>query len=211
VATYGLTGVEPVGPQYYFSVQQIPSQYIDMATHTIEVVVRTESDTVAMVETMRKLVIALDPKQPIGTVQTMDDAVADSIAPQRFSTVLLGLFGAAALLLASVGIYGVTAYSVSQRTREIGIRMALGAQARDVLEMVIGQGSLLVMVGIGLGLAISFVATRALASQLYGVQTYDPITFAGTAGLLAGVALLATYIPARRAMRVDRMVALRNE
>jgi putative ABC transport system permease protein len=211
VATYGLTGVEPVGPQYYFSVQQIPSQYIDIATHTTEVVVRTESDPVAMVETMRKLVIALDPKQPIGTVQTMDDAVADSIAPQRFSTVLLGLFGAAALLLASVGIYGVTAYSVSQRTHEIGIRMALGAQARDVLEMVIGQGSLLVMVGIGLGLAISFVATRALASQLYGVQTSDPITFAGTAGLLAGVALLATYIPARRAMRVDPMVALRTE
>ena len=211
VATYGLTGVEPVGPQYYFSVQQIPSQYIDMATHTTEVVVRTENDPVAMVETMRKLVIALDPKQPIGTVQTMDEAVADSIAPQRFSTVLLALFGAAALLLASVGIYGVTAYSVSQRTREIGIRMALGAQARDVLEMVIGQGSLLVMVGIGLGLAISFVATRALASQLYGVQTSDPITFAGTAGLLAGVALLATYIPARRAMRVDPMVALRSE
>jgi putative ABC transport system permease protein len=208
VATYGLTGVEPVGPQYYFSVQQIPSQYIDMATHTAAVVVRTERDPAAMVETMRKLVIALDPRQPIGGVQTMDDAVAESIAPQRFSTVLLGFSGAAALVLAAVGIYGVTAYSVSQRTREIGIRMVLGAQARDV---VIGQGSRLVLVGIGLGLATSLVATRALASQLCRVQPSDPITFAAITGLLAGVALLATYIPARRAMRVDPMLALRHE
>jgi putative ABC transport system permease protein len=211
VANYGLTGVEPVGPQYYFSVRQIPAQYIDVATHTTAVVVRTESDPSAMVETMRKLVITLDPKQPIGEVQTMDEAVAESIAPQRFSTVLLGLFGAAALLLAAVGIYGVTSYSVSQRTREIGIRMALGAQARDVLGMVIGQGSRLVMVGIGLGLACSLVATRALTSQLFGVQASDPITFAGIAALLAGVALLASYIPARRATRVDPMVALRHE
>jgi putative ABC transport system permease protein len=144
-------------------------------------------------------------------VQTMDDAVADSIAPQRFSTVLLGFFGATALVLAAVGIYGVTAYSVSQRTREIGIRMALGAQARDVVRMVIGQGSRLVMVGIGLGLATSLVATRALASQLYGIRPSDPITFAAITGLLAGVALLAAYIPARRAMRVDPMLALRHE
>jgi putative ABC transport system permease protein len=211
VATYGLTGVEPVGPQYYFSVRQIPSQYIDMATHTTGVVVRTESDPAAMIETMRELVIALDPRQPIGRVQTMDDAVAESIAPQRFSTALLGFFGAAALLLAAVGIYGVTSYSVSRRTREIGIRMALGAQAGDVMRMLIGQGSRLVMVGIGLGLAASLVATRALTSQLYGVQASDPITFAAITGLLAVVALLATYIPARRAMRVDPMLALRHE
>jgi putative ABC transport system permease protein len=211
VASYGLTGVEPVGPQYYFSVRQIPSQYIDMATHTAAVLVRTQGDPSAMVETMRKLVIALDPKQPIGDVQTMDEAMAESIAPQRFSTVLLGLFGVAALLLAAVGIYGVTAYSVTQRTREIGIRMALGAQARDVLGMVIRQGSRLVIMGIGLGVTISLVATRALASQLYGVQASDPVTFAGIAGLLGGVALLATYIPALRATRVDPMVALRHE
>jgi putative ABC transport system permease protein len=211
VANYGLTGEEPVGPQYYFSVRQIPQPYIDMATHTSAVVVRTESDPSAMVETMRKLVVALDPKQPIGEVQTMDEAVAESIAPQRFSTVLLGLFSVAALLLAAVGIYGVTAYAVTQRTREIGIRMALGAQARDVLGMVVGQGSRLVMVGIGSGLAISLVATRVLTSQLYEIQPSDPVTFAGIAGLLAVVALLASYIPARRATRVDPMVALRHE
>ncbi|MGA7380668.1 MAG: FtsX-like permease family protein [Terriglobales bacterium] len=107
------------------------------------------------------------------------------------------MFGTAALLLAAIGIYGVTAYSVSQRTREIGIRTALGAQASDVVGMVIGQGSRLVMVGIGLGLACSLVAMRALTSQLFGARAPDPITFGAIAGLLAGVALLATYIPAR--------------
>ena len=211
VANYGLAGAEPVGPQYYFSFRQIPPEYLEQATGYMDVVVRTDGDPAAMTDNMRRLVTSMDPKQPIGAVQTMDEAVAESIAPQRFSTVLLGLFGSVALLLAAIGIYGVTAYSVSQRTREIGIRMALGAQARDVMCMVLGQGSRLVLVGVGLGLAGSLLATRALASQLYGVRATDPVTFAGIALLLGGMALLATYLPARRATRVDPVVALRSE
>jgi putative ABC transport system permease protein len=141
----------------------------------------------------------------------MTQVLAESVAQPRFRSTLLGLFGATALLLAAIGIYGVISYNTGQRTREIGIRVALGAQKWDVLRLVVGEGILLAAAGIGLGLAGAVALARFIATLLFGVGASDPITFAGVAILLIGVALLASYLPARRAMRVDPTVALRYE
>jgi putative ABC transport system permease protein len=148
---------------------------------------------------------------PIAKVATMDQLLAESVAQPRFRTLLLGIFGALALVLASVGIYGVISYSVTQRTHEIGIRMALGAQARDVIRLVIRQGMVVTVVGVAIGLAASFALTRLMESLLFEVSTTDRATFAGVAALLVAVAFLACWIPARRASKVDPMVALRYE
>jgi putative ABC transport system permease protein len=141
----------------------------------------------------------------------MKQLLASSVARARFNTLLLSLFAALALVLASVGIYGVMAYSVVQRTKEIGIRIALGAQGRDVLKMIVGHGMLLTLAGVCLGLAGAFVLTRLMSSLLFNVSTTDPWTFIGVSLLLGTVALLACYIPARRATKVDPMIALRYE
>ena len=141
----------------------------------------------------------------------MDQRIADSVAPRRFNMFLLGLFAAVALLLAAIGIYGIMAFSIEQRTREIGIRMALGARRRDVLTLVLRSGFMLALIGIGLGLAFSFIATRTMSTLLYEVSATDPTTFVVDAALLGSVALLACYIPARRATKVDPLVALRYE
>ena len=141
----------------------------------------------------------------------MEEIVSDSVARQRFSMLLLGVFAGLAVVLAAVGIYGVMSYSVAQQTREIGIRMALGAQRSDVLKMTVGQGLRLVLTGVAIGLAAAFVLTRVMSTLLFGVSPTDPLTFISISIVLIGVALLASYIPALRATRVDPMFALRYQ
>ncbi len=141
----------------------------------------------------------------------MQEIVARSIAKQRLVMILLSVFSALALVLSTVGIYGVISYLAGQRTHEIGIRMALGASSRDVLRLVLGEGMRITLVGVGVGIAAALGLTRLITKMIYGVGVTDPLTFAGVAALLTGVALLACYIPARRAMRVDPMIALRYE
>jgi putative ABC transport system permease protein len=173
--------------------------------------VRTTGEPMSIAGSMRNEIAALDGRVPIGKVRTMETITAESVAQPRFRTLLLGLFGIAALLLASVGIYGVMSYAVTQRTHEIGIRMALGAQVSDVRRLVIGNGMTLALVGVGIGLAGSFALTRLMASLLFGVTATDAATFTAVSGGLIAVALAACYIPARRATKVDPLVALRYE
>jgi putative ABC transport system permease protein len=160
---------------------------------------------------IREQIWALDKDMPIANVATMDRLLAESVAQPRFRTLLLGIFATLALALASIGIYGVISYSVTQRTHEIGIRMALGAQARDVSKLVVLEGMALALIGVAIGLAASFALTRLMESLLFEVSTTDQSTFAGVAALLIAVSVLACWIPARRASRVDPMVALRWE
>ncbi|MFY9553404.1 MAG: ABC transporter permease [Blastocatellia bacterium] len=175
------------------------------------VVVKTANDPMGIISAVRQQVLAIDPDQPVFNINTMEQIRGDSIAPDRLTLMLLASFGFVALILAAVGIYGVMAYSVTQRTHEIGIRMALGARETDVLGMVIRQGMKLAVVGLAVGLVGAWLATRAMASLLFGVSATDPLTFAVISVVLAGVALGACFVPARRATKVDPMVALRYE
>ena len=192
------------GPEVYVPHAQVPFS-------TMAVIVRTETEPQSITAAVQREVRSLDKDLPLINVRTLDEYVSTSVERPRFNTLLLGIFAAVALILTAVGLYGVLAYTVAQRTHEIGIRMALGAQTRNVLRLVIGQGMLLALIGIGTGLAVAWMVTRLLASLLYGISARDPVTFAGVALLLSAVALLACYIPARRATRVDPVIALRYE
>ena len=171
-------------------------------------VVRTSVDPMSLAMPLRNAVWAVDEDQPVSNIRSMEEIVSTAMARQRFSTMLLGIFAGLALVLAAVGIYGVMSYSVAQRTREIGIRLALGAQRRDVLRMTMGEGLKLVSMGVGIGLVAAFILTRVMASLLFGVNATDPTTFVAIPFVLMSVALLASYIPALRATKVDPMVAL---
>jgi putative ABC transport system permease protein len=170
--------------------------------------VRSAQNPNALIPAIRREVQAFDPEQPIANVRTLEAVASESIAPRRMSVVLLGAFAAIALLLAGVGIYGVISYLVVQRTHEIGVRMALGAQRRDVLRLVVGHALKLVGIGTLIGLVLAFLSTRTLSALLYSVGAFDAATFVFVTITLAAVALLASYIPALRATRADPMIAL---
>jgi putative ABC transport system permease protein len=191
-------------PELYIPMLQLPSANMTL-------VVRGQSSAESLINGMRSAVLSVDKDQPVRRAQLLETAIARSLAPQRFVTMLLVLFAVIALLLAGIGIYGVMSYTVAQRTHEIGIRMALGAQTSDVLRMVIGQGMRLALTGLALGLVAAIALTRLVQSLLFNVSASDPLTFAAIALLLAGVALAACYLPARRAIKVDPLVALRYE
>ncbi|MGB7730390.1 MAG: FtsX-like permease family protein [Candidatus Acidiferrum sp.] len=200
----GSIGGDPA-PEVY--APQTSSDFVGEMT----IVVRTATDPNALVPTMRSLVASMDKELPVRQVETLDQHVSSSISESRFEALLQGAFAALAFILTSIGLYGVISYSVVQRTREMGIRIALGAQRQDISFMVLRAGAFLTLIGIATGLLASFFAVRLIRGLLYGIQPVDPATFIGVPLLLMAVALLASYIPARRAMRVDPVVALRDE
>jgi putative ABC transport system permease protein len=204
VEHYKLDAQNAAQPQFYTNFNQQPSGRINL-------LVRTEVEPLSLTAAIRAQLAALNKDQAIYNVRTMEQSIAQSIAPRRFSMLLLAVFALVALVLASLGIYGLLSYTVAQRAREIGVRMALGAQSRDVLKLVIGQGMKLVFVGVALGLVASIALTRTIKNLLFSVSANDPLTLAALALLLIAVALLACFVPARRATKVDPMTALRNE
>jgi putative ABC transport system permease protein len=175
------------------------------------VVVRTATDPLSLAAAVAEVIHRAAQDLPVTHIMTMDELLAGSVSPRRFSAMLVGIFAILAVALAAVGIYGVMSYMVSQRTQEIGVRMALGAQAADVRSMILVQTIKLTALGVAIGLAGAFLVARFLSSLLFGVGTHDPLTFLGVALLLLAVAVVAAYVPARRAMRVDPIVALRYE
>jgi putative ABC transport system permease protein len=200
--SYGLDGRSKV--QYYFPYSQRSQQ-------SVYLTVRTTSDPLSLVAAVRSAVSSVDSDQPLYNIKTMDEVLSNSMAPQRFSTWMLGIFAAIAMVLAATGIYGVMSYSVSQRTHEIGIRMALGASRGDVLKMVTGRGMVLTSIGVVIGLGAAFGVTQWMSSLLFGVTATDVVTFVSIPLILVIVALVACFIPARRATKIDPIQALRYE
>ncbi len=189
---------------YYLPQSQLPE-------NEMVVVARASAGRPGLAQELRAALAAIDPTQPVDWAQSFDERVDSALAPRRFPLQLLGAFAALALVLSALGIYGVTSYAVTQRTREIGVRIAIGAQTADVIRMVMGNALRLAGAGVGLGLCAALLGARALSSQLYGVSARDPLTYAGISAVLAAVAVLASWLPARRATRVDPAVALKAE
>jgi putative ABC transport system permease protein len=204
--TQGL-GLEPKAEMY------IPYRQLDqlLPIFQMSIVLRTAGDPHLQAVALRSALAEIDPNQPLVKVRTMEDNMATTIAQPRFRTWLIGIFAALALTLAAVGIYGVTSYSVTQRTSEIGIRVALGAQPADVFRILVGEGLRFALIGVAVGLVGALILTRLLASFLYGVSASDPLIFLSVAFLMIAISAAASFFPARRATRVDPMVALRHE
>jgi len=197
--------------QCYFPMLQIPDRLIGMGAGGIRALVRTAGPPLAQTGSIRAALRQINGEMVVYHARTMDAIISESLGTRRFSMILLGIFAALALVMSCAGIYGVISYVVGQRTHEIGIRMALGADRRDVLWMILGDGAKMALLGVAIGLLAAFGLTRLMANMLFGVSTHDPLSFVAVAGLLILVALAACYTPARRAMRVDPMVALRYE
>ena len=212
VNQWGLEEKLAMRAEFYLPFRQIPDKYMTRAVRSTTVVLRSTGDPLALADTIRHEIQQMNSEQVMFEPKSMDDIVYNqSVMAQRFSMILLAVFAAVALMLASVGIYGVVSYIVGQRTQEIGIRIALGARPVQVMRWIMREGARMALIGVAFGLAAALALTRLMASLLYGVSTTDPLTFAGVAILLMGVALVACYVPAWRAMRVDPIVALRHE
>src|SRR5215469_5077301 len=206
--------VDPPGAlqaQFYYPFMQIPEKVMPLVAKSVAVVLRTHGDPTAIMGHVRETVREIDPRDVIYNVQTLDDVVATSYAARRLTMMLLMGFATLAIMLACVGIYGVISCLVGQRTQEIGVRMALGAQRRDILVLVLGEGTKMALTGAVLGIATSFVLTRLMAKQLFGVSAHDPLTYASVGFLLMLVATAACFVPARRAVQMDPMKSLRWE
>jgi len=197
--------------QFDYPFMQLPEKLMPLVADAVAVVLRTEGDPTVVMDLVHRAVAEADPREVIYNVSSMNDVVSKTFAARRLSMILLSVFASLALVLACVGINGVISYLVSQRTHEIGIRMALGAKRRDVQRLVLGQGARMALLGVAVGIAAALCLTGLLANQLFGVSAHDPLTFAGVAVLLLVVAIAACYLPARRAMRIDPIVALRQE
>jgi predicted permease len=213
VKQYGLDNdpANAIQAQFFYPFMQIPEKVMPLVAKQVAVVLRTQGDPTAIMGQVRETVKEIDPRQVVYNVQTMDDVVATSYAARRLTMILLAVFATLALVLACVGIYGVISYFVGQRTQEIGIRMALGAQRGDILYLVLGEGTKMALVGAAVGILTSLLLTRLMARQLFGVKAHDPLTYAGVVAVLMLVAIVACYIPARRAAKVDPMKSLRRE
>jgi putative ABC transport system permease protein len=195
--------------EMYVPYAQYPDAFLRRMYSNITLVVRTDGNPAPVVSSVREIVRAIDPEQPIANVRTLDEVLATPVAQPRFLTWLLGAFAVIALTLAAIGVYGLLAHGVAQRVNEFGVRLALGASPNAVLSLVLRQGLQLALTGVGIGPVVSVAAVRALNSVLFEISPWDPIAWVASAGVLLTVSLLASWVPARRALRVDPVVALR--